>query len=136
MNSNKKNFYFLIPSLIGKNALNFIITIGTVVSFLLFAISKAIIPPFYINEYLYVQQFLYRSISIASLLNKLIFVHGKELSCFIIEIFQRKTVSEKFRRKCILCNKWYFVCSITTVISVISKVVSLSFIFTFREGWE
>ena len=52
MNINKQNFYFLIPRLIGKSAIDFIIAIGKVTSFLFFAIFKALIPPFYINEYL------------------------------------------------------------------------------------
>ena len=52
MNIHKQNLYYLITRLIGKNAIDFIIAIGSIVSFLLFAIFKALIPPFYINEYL------------------------------------------------------------------------------------
>lgn len=52
MNINKQNFYYLIPRFIGRSTLNFVLTIGTVVAFLIFAIFKALIPPFYINEHL------------------------------------------------------------------------------------
>ena len=51
MKINKQKLYYLIPITIGKSASNFIIAIGTVVSFLLYAIFNALIPPF-INEYL------------------------------------------------------------------------------------
>tara|TARA_A100001234_G_C12585032_1_gene367876 strand:- start:176 stop:976 length:801 start_codon:yes stop_codon:yes gene_type:complete len=52
MNLNKKNFYYFFPMLVGKNTLNFIFTIGSVFSFLSFALSHAFFPPFYIKEYL------------------------------------------------------------------------------------
>ena len=38
MKINKQKLYYLIPITIGKSASNFIITIGTVVSFLLYAL--------------------------------------------------------------------------------------------------
>ena len=52
MNINKKNYYYLIPRFIGRNALDFIIIVGTVFSFLFLAICKALIPPIYLSEYL------------------------------------------------------------------------------------
>ena len=52
MNINKKNFYYLIPRFIGRNALDFIIIVGTVFSFLFLAVFKALIPPYYFSEYL------------------------------------------------------------------------------------
>ena len=52
MKINKQKLYYLIPITIGKSASNFIITIGTVVSFLLYALFNALIPPLHINEYL------------------------------------------------------------------------------------
>jgi len=52
MKINKQKLYYLIPITIGKSASNFIIEIGAVVSFLLYAIFNALIPPLYINEYL------------------------------------------------------------------------------------
>ncbi len=52
MKINKQKLYYLIPITIGKSASNFIITIGTVVSFLLYALFNALITPLHINEYL------------------------------------------------------------------------------------
>ena len=52
MKINKKKLYYLIPITIGKSVSNFIIAIGTVVSFLLYAIFNALIPPLHMDEYL------------------------------------------------------------------------------------
>ena len=51
MNKNKQNFYYLFPTLIGKNIIIFITSIGNITSFLIYALYKAVIPPFYIKEY-------------------------------------------------------------------------------------
>ena len=51
MNKNKQNFYYLFPTLIGKNIIIFITSIGNITSFLFYALYKAVIPPFYIKEY-------------------------------------------------------------------------------------
>ena len=52
MKINKQKLYYLIPITIGKSASNFIIAIGTVISFLLYAIFNSLFPPLYMNEYL------------------------------------------------------------------------------------
>ena len=51
MNNNKHKFFYLFPTLIGKNIIIFITSIGNITSFLIYALQKAIIPPFYIKEY-------------------------------------------------------------------------------------
>ena len=51
MNNRKQNFIALFPILIGKNINIFIVSIGNITSFLIYALYKAIIPPFYIKEY-------------------------------------------------------------------------------------
>ena len=52
MHNNKNKNYFFIPILIGANTLNIIISIGKIISFLSYALIKAIIPPLYLKEYL------------------------------------------------------------------------------------
>ena len=51
MKNNKQNLYYLFPALIGKNIISFITSIGNITSFLIYALYKAMIPPFYIKEY-------------------------------------------------------------------------------------
>ena len=51
MKNNKQNFYYFLPTLIGKNIIIFITLIGNITSFLIYALYKAIIPPFYIKQY-------------------------------------------------------------------------------------
>ncbi len=52
MGKQNQNFYFLMPKLIGKNAVNFTFTVGAISSFILISILKAFIPPLYMSEYL------------------------------------------------------------------------------------
>ena len=47
MNNNKHKFFYLFPTFIGKNIIIFITSIGNITSFLIYALQKAIIPPFY-----------------------------------------------------------------------------------------
>ena len=51
MKNNKQNFYYFLPTLIGKNIIIFITLIGNITSFLIYALYKSTIPPFYIKQY-------------------------------------------------------------------------------------